>query len=267
LELTQLQSLAHDLHGTFADAFWAGTAYLLASAVFQPFIAAVSEVLGPRELLFLSLVLFTAGSTICGIAHNFTVLLAGRSVQGIGGGGIITLVQSIFAGMIPLRQRPKWFSLVLAAWALGTVSGPLIGGVFVQKSSFRWAFWINLPFCGIGLVLIPQVVKATVIKTSLRNSLLRIDWLGGFLFISSMTSLLIGLSWAGVQFAWISYQTLVPAILGLVGISATLLWELFGASEPFLQRTLFHKWSLIAAYTCAFLQGLMVSRLQLLTFV
>lgn len=224
----------------------------------------MSEVLGPRELLFLSLVFFTAGSIICGIAHNFTVLLAGRSVQGIGGGGIITLVQTIFAAVVPLRQRPKWFSLVLAAWALGTVAGPLIGGVFVQSASFRWAFWINLPICGIGLVLVPYAIKATVIKTSLQNEILRIDWIGGFLFICSITSFLIGLSWAGVQFTWTSYQTLVPIILGLVGILATLLWERSGAYEPFLRRTLFHKWSLVAAYACAFIQGLLVCRLQLL---
>lgn len=221
----------------------------------------MSEVLGPRELLFLSLLLSTAGTTICGTAHNFTVLLAGRSVQGIGGGGIITLVQFVFAGVVPLRQRPKWFSLILAAWALGTVTGPLVGGVFVQMASFRWAFWIDLPFCMIGLVLVPYVIKATVIKTSLKDRLLRIDWIGGFLFISSMTSLLVSLSWAGVQFAWTSYQTLVPIILGLIGVAATLLWELFGAHEPFLRRTLFHKWSLVAAYMCAFIQGLMVGQL------
>lgn len=252
------QTLAHDLNGTFTSAFWTGTAFLLTSAVFQPSIAAISDVFGRRPLLFLSLVLFTTGSIICGAAHHFTVLLLGRSIQGIGGGGIITLVQILFADIVPLRQRPRWFSLVLAAWALGTATGPLLGGIFVQKASFRWSFWINLPFCGIGLVLVLCVFKETTLKASLTKKLRRIDWVGSCFFVFSMTSFLIGLSWGGVQFAWTSYRTLVPVILGLVGVFATVLWELFQASEPFLQRTLFHKWSSIAAYLCAFLQGLMV---------
>jgi multidrug resistance protein len=252
------QTLAHDLKGSFTSAFWTGTAFLLTSAVFQPSIAAISDVFGRRPLLFLSLILFTAGSIICGAAHYFTVLLLGRSIQGIGGGGIITLVQILFADIVPLRQRPRWYSLVLAAWALGTATGPFLGGIFVQKASFRWSFWINLPFCGIGLVLILCVFKETTLKASLTKKLRRIDWIGSCFFIFSMTSFLIGLSGGGVQFAWTSYRTLVPVILGLVGVFATVLWELFQASEPFLQRTLFHKWSSIAAYLCAFLQGLMV---------
>jgi MFS family permease len=227
----------------------------------------LSDVFGRRGLLCLSLVLFAVGSIICGVAHNFTVLLAGRSVQGIGGGGIITLVQAIFADTVPLHQRPRWFSLVLVAWALGTITGPVMGGVFVQKASFRWAFWINLPFCGIGLVLIPLVVKSATVTATLKTNLLRIDWIGGFLFISSMTTFLIGLSWGGVQFAWRSYHTLVPIILGLVGINVSVIWELFGASEPFLHRSLFHKGSLIAAYTCALIQGLMVRFWRLLALL
>lgn len=88
-----LPTLAVDLHGTANEALWTGTSYLLTSAVFQPFIAALSDIFGRRELLFPSLLLFTAGTAICCVAHDFTVMLAGRCVQGVGGGGIITLSQ------------------------------------------------------------------------------------------------------------------------------------------------------------------------------
>jgi MFS family permease len=104
----------------------------LACAVFQPFIAALSDIFGRRELLLPSLLFFTVGSIICAVAQKFAVLLAGRCIQGIGGGGVIVGAQIIFADIIPLRQRPKWFSLVLIAWAIGTVLGPLIGGLFVS---------------------------------------------------------------------------------------------------------------------------------------
>lgn len=97
------------------------------------------------------------------------------------------------------------------------------------------------------------------VKTSLKEKLLRVDWLGGFLFISSLTTFLVGLSWAGVEFAWSEYRTLVPLILGVAGIGASLIWERFGAREPFLKKSLFFEVSAIAAYICALVQGLVVS--------
>jgi multidrug resistance protein len=140
-----MQTLAVDLGGTTSDAFWAGTSYLLTCAVFQPFIAALSDLFGRKEMLLLSIAFFFLGTLLCApLAHNFTVLLAGRSLQGIGGGGIITMGQVIFADIIPLRQRPKYFSIVLGAWALGSVLGPLIGGLFVEKATWRWCFYINV---------------------------------------------------------------------------------------------------------------------------
>ena len=114
-----LPTLAIDLHGYAEEAFWAGTSYLLSSAVFQPFIADLSEIFGRRQLIQASLLFFSAGSIICARAGNFRVLLAGRCLKGIGGGGIITMGQVVFADIVPLRQRAKWFALVLVAWALG----------------------------------------------------------------------------------------------------------------------------------------------------
>lgn len=134
-----------DLGGQATDAFWAGTSYLLSCAVCQPFIAALSDIFGRKEMLIVSVLFFTFGTILCApIAKNFPVFFAGRSIQGIGGGGIITMGQVIFADIVPLRQRPKYFSLVLAAWALGSVLGPLIGGLFVEHASWSWCFYINV---------------------------------------------------------------------------------------------------------------------------
>src|SRR5256885_14915141 len=123
-------TIAVNLHGSAIDSFWVGTSYLLACSVFRPFIAALSDIFGRRELLLPTLLLFAVGSIVCGVAHNFAVLLVGRCVQGIGGGGIISGGQIIFAGIISLRQRPKWVLLVLIALAIGTILGPFLGGVF-----------------------------------------------------------------------------------------------------------------------------------------
>ncbi|KAE9963481.1 hypothetical protein BLS_009251 [Venturia inaequalis] len=113
-----LPDLALSLHGTSTEAFWAGTSYLLTSAVFQPFIGALSDAFGRR-----------------------------------GGGGIVSLTSIIFCDIVPLRQRPKYFAAVLASWAIGTVTGPVVGGACIDNINWRWAFYINLPFCAIGLVM------------------------------------------------------------------------------------------------------------------
>ena len=104
----------------------------------------MSDLFGRKELLLISIGFFTLGTLLCApLAKNFDVLLTGRALQGIGGGGIITMGQVIFSDIIPLRQRPKYFSMVLIAWALGTVLGPLLGGLFVEKANWKWCFYIN----------------------------------------------------------------------------------------------------------------------------
>ncbi|KAK4186954.1 major facilitator superfamily domain-containing protein [Podospora australis] len=251
-----LPTLAVDLGGSATDAFWAGTSYLLSCAVCQPFIASLSDIFGRKEMLLASVLFFTIGTVLCApIASSFTVFFAGRAVQGIGGGGIITMGQVIFADIVPLRQRPKYFSLVLAAWALGSVLGPLIGGLFVEHAIWAWCFYVNIPFCALGLILVPLCVNLTTDRTSLRSKLARVDWMGGFLFIGGLTSFLVGMSWAGVQFQWKSVQVLVPMMAGVAAIVACFFWEKHVAREPFLRPSLFYSASALAAYACALFQG------------
>lgn len=159
--------------------------------------------------------------------------------------------------IVPLRQRPKFYGIIQAAWALGTVIGPLIGGLFAQHTTWRWVFYINFPFCGFGLVIVPLVVRLRIKKSSFASKVARVDWIGGFLFIASITSFLIAISWGGSQYAWGSFRTLVPLILGAIGTLASLVWERF-AKEPFLRKSLFNSWSAIIAYTSAAFQGLLV---------
>ncbi|ORY67806.1 major facilitator superfamily domain-containing protein [Pseudomassariella vexata] len=254
-----LPTLALDLGGSATDAFWAGTSYLLTCAVFQPFIASLSDIFGRKEILLLSIFIFTLGTALCApVATNFTVLFAGRSLQGIGGGGIITMGQVIYADVVPLRQRPKYFAIVLGAWALGSVLGPLLGGLFVEHLSWRWCFYVNFPFCLLGFILVPIFVKLSPQKSSLASKLRRVDWVGSFFFIGGTTSFLIGLSWAGIQYDWLSIQTIVPMATGVASVVVSMVWEGYGAREPMLRLSLFCSSSAIAAYACAFCQGFLL---------
>lgn len=253
-----LPAIASDLGGDATDTFWAGTAYLLTQSVFQPFIVALSDVFGRRSFYLISLGFFTAGTILCCLSQNFNELLAGRAIQGVGGGGILTLGTVIVTDIVPLRQRPIYIGINQISWFLGSTTGPLIGGLFVSHTTWRWIFYLNFPFCGIGFLSVPLVIRLHVKRAPLKERLMHVDWIGGLLFVSSTCSFLIGLTWGGAQYPWSSWRTLVPLIVGFGGIVATVMWERYGAPRPFLRLELFDSYSALAAYTGAALQGLLM---------
>lgn len=104
--------ISDDVHGTAVESFWAGTSFLLASAGFQLVFASFSHIFGRKPILVSALTIFTTGSVIAGIASTFTAIIVGRSLQGIGGGGVIVLTQIIITDMVPLRTRGKWFGFI-----------------------------------------------------------------------------------------------------------------------------------------------------------
>lgn len=203
---------------------------------------------------------------LCCLSRNFTQLLAGRSIQEIGGGGILALGLVILTDIIPLRQRPIYLGVNQISWALGSISGPLIGGLIVQHTTWRWIFYLNFPFCGIGFLTVPLVMKFHVVRASVKERLLYVDWLGGFLFVSSTCSFLIGLTWGGLEYPWSSWRTLVPIIVGSAGVVATIIWEYRAASNPFLRLNLFSSYAALGACTGAMLQGLLVRLLNELRY-
>jgi predicted MFS family arabinose efflux permease len=177
-------------------------------------------------------------------------------MQGIGGGGVIVMNLIIMTNVIPPRFRPKYNGVSQVAWALETIVGPIIGGVIAEKTTWRWLFYLNFPFCGIGLLMVPFVVRISRAQKSVRAGLLQFDWFGSGLFIASTTALLVGLSWGGHQYRWNSYQTLVPLCLGAAGLLFTGLWGLSIAKQPFIRRNMMRDRSLMTAYFCTLLQGL-----------
>ena len=125
--INRIQIMAKALGGSAIEAFWSGTSFLLTSTIFQPVLGSFSHIFGRKILIYISLGFFLVGSIVPAVAGNFTVILVGRSIQGVGGGGIICLTEMVDVATVPLRERGKWLSFFGAMWSIGTVAGPLLG--------------------------------------------------------------------------------------------------------------------------------------------
>ncbi|KAM0278856.1 hypothetical protein ACHAQH_004934 [Verticillium albo-atrum] len=253
-----LPIMSTELGGTALQAFWSGTSYLLASTALQPSFASMSSIIGRKYVVYVSCLLFTVGSIVCAVAQNFTVLLIGRSIQGIGGGGIIALSEVIVTDLVPLAVRGQWLSILSAMWAIGTVAGPLMGAGFAQHATWRWIFWINLPLMAVGVVMIYFFLNQTELPGNIFTKLARFDWLGSFLFTIGSTILLFGISTGGVMYDWDSFRTLLPLILGIVILVVFAYWELKWAKEPLIDRGIFRNWTMIANYIMTVFHGMIL---------
>ncbi|KAJ8122786.1 hypothetical protein ONZ43_g1105 [Nemania bipapillata] len=197
--VTSLAAIIGDIGGSTTEAFWIGTSYLLVNAVSMPVICSISDVIGRPICLIFSIAAFTVGTIICCTAQSITALLVGRSIQGIGGGGIHSLSLVIQTDFVPLRWRPKWYGVTLAAWALGLSSGPIIGGAIAERTTWRWIFYLMFPILGFGLATVPYLLTLRPKKATAQEKFSRIDWIGMFIFTGSSTSFLIAISWGGTQ--------------------------------------------------------------------
>ncbi|KAF2253237.1 MFS general substrate transporter [Trematosphaeria pertusa] len=253
-----LPIMARLLGGSAIEAFWSGTSFLLTSTVFQPVLGSFSHIFGRKPLIYLSLVLFAAGAIIAALANNFTVILVGRSIQGVGGGGIIALTEIVVTDMVPLRERGKWFSLISGMWAIGTVAGPLLGGGFSQNVSWRWVFWINLPFIGIGGIMITLFLKLNYKTSSFIAKLRRVDWVGMVLFLGSTTGFLIPITWGGVQYPWDSWRTLVPMLVSAAGLVAFVIHQEYIAPEPLIRTSVFKNTTAAVTYLETVIHGIIL---------
>ena len=256
--LTRFQVITVAIHGNAIEAFWAGTSFLLTSMVWQPNFVAFSHMWGRRTLLLIALTLFTIGSIVCAVSQNFTQMLVGRSVQGSGGGGIIALTEILITDMVPLRERGNYFALISIVWAIGSVGGPLIGGALAQGGAWRWIFYLNLPIVAIGFAGIITFLKLDSRKLSLKQKIVEVDYFGSVVFLGSSTSFLVAISWGGVQYAWSSWHTVVPLLLGLWGLSGFVIYEAKYATYTLLPIRIFQNKDTNIAYFLTWIHGIIL---------
>jgi MFS family permease len=164
------------------------------------------------------------------------MLITGRVIQGVGGGSIGVMTQLIISDLVSVRERGKYMGIILAVFGLGTTLGPVIGGVIVSRSSWRWVFWLNLPIGGFTLVLQFFFLQVHYTKRStFKEKMKKIDWIGNSTLIASLVSILIALSWADTRYAWSSLQIILPLALGAAG---TVLFHVYEATKICEQPTI-----------------------------
>ncbi|KAL9122562.1 MAG: hypothetical protein Q9187_000876 [Circinaria calcarea] len=234
-----LPIMSRDLGGTALEAFWSGTSFLLCSTVFQPSIAAFSNIFGRRSLTLFSIAFFFVGALLAGIARGFTQVLVGRCIQGVGGGGIVVLSEVIVTDLVPLRLRGIYFGILSAVHCIGAVVGPVIGAAFAQNVSWRWIFYINFPFIGAGTPLVVMFLKLEIPAGSLGEKMRRVDYVGTVLFVGSLSSFLIPLTLGGVMYAWSSWHIVVPLVIGIAGLVAFACYEYKVPAEPMIPHSIF----------------------------
>ncbi|TDZ30187.1 Efflux pump dotC [Colletotrichum spinosum] len=253
---TALPTISLDVGASDTGFAWIGAAYLLANAASVPLWGKLSDFFGRKPILIMANVVFILGSLVGALAHSLTVLVAGRAVQGLGGGGLMALVNITIGDLFSPRERGKYFGMVGAVWGLASGVGPLIGGGLTERVSWRWCFWINLPISGASLLILVLFFKVHTPKTPLIKGLMAIDWLGVITFTGATLMLLLGLQLGGVRHPWSSPTVICLIVFGCLGFGVFALVERYLAKYPLMPASLFSSASVVFVYIACFAHGL-----------
>ncbi|MCW2912889.1 MAG: transporter [Actinomycetia bacterium] len=246
-----LPTIVADLNASQTTYTWVITAALLATTVTTPIWGKLADLTSKKVLVQLGLVVFVAGSAFAGLAQNPAMLITARVIQGIGAGGLTALAQVIMAVVISPRERGRYSGYIGAVFALATIGGPLIGGVIVDTSwlGWRWCFYVGVPFAVIALVVLQKTLHLPVHKRTVK-----VDWAGATLIAAAASLLLVWVSFAGVKYDWLSWQT-GAMVGGAVVLALFFLLVEAKVSEPLMPLHLFRNRTISLAVLASLLVG------------
>lgn len=255
---TALPTMAGEL-GAADRIAWVVSAYLLTSTITTPLYGKMSDLFGRRIVYQVSITMFVIGSACCALAQTMNQLVAARAIQGLGGGGLMSLAFVIVGDVVSPRDRGRYIGLFTTVFTVSAITGPLWGGVLVDGPGWRWIFWVVVPISGLALLVTNRGLRLPF-ATRRRP----IDWLGIGLLVVATTGLILVPIWGGEAYGWTSWQLLAAGGVGVVA-SALFVAQERRAVEPIIPMRLFGDRSVVAVFVMGF--SLMAASLSLSTFM
>ncbi len=234
---TAMPRIIADLQG-FDRYTWVTTAYLLTSTVMVPIYGKLSDLFGRKVIFIIGVSLFLVGSALSGAAQSMNMLIAFRAFQGLGAGALLPIAIAVVGDLFTPRERGKWQGVTGAVFGISSIVGPVVGGWLTEYASWRWIFYVNVP---IGIV---ALVVLIFLMPSLRRGTTQvsIDYVGAVLLIVGSVPLLLGFTWAGTQYAWLSPQIIGLFAFSVVALTAFILYEAWleqRKGQPIIEPSLF----------------------------
>ncbi|NYT65998.1 MFS transporter [Alcaligenaceae bacterium] len=228
-----LPKMATDLQGVSLLA-WVVSGYLIAMAVATPIYGKLGDIYGRRIILSSAIILFLIASVACAMAPSMPVLVGARILQGLGGGGLISVAQATVADIVSPRDRGRYQAYISGAFAVASVSGPVLGGVLTTYLSWRWIFWINLPL-GIAALLISRKAMIKLHVPQVKRS---VDYLGAGLLTAGLTAMLLAITRSGQGAPWLDGFNQWMLALTVICLSV-FIWNAQRVAEPIIPLSLF----------------------------
>jgi EmrB/QacA subfamily drug resistance transporter len=229
---TALPTIVGDLGG-LNHLSWVVTSYMLASTVSTPLYGKLGDLYGRKKLFQAAIIMFLLGSILAGISQDMAELIGFRALQGLGAGGLMVGAQAIIGDVVPPAERGRYMGIIGSVFAVASVIGPLLGGLFTQQLSWRWVFYINLPVGAIALFVVGLALHTP--KVVVQH---KIDYLGAAVLSAAATSLILVLTWGGTQYTWGS-TTIIGLIIATVVLTMWFIAIERRAVEPVLPLRLF----------------------------
>jgi EmrB/QacA subfamily drug resistance transporter len=252
---TAVPSIVRDLGG-FSQFPWLFSIYLLTQAVTVPLYGKFADVLGRKPVMLLGIGVFLAGSVLCGFAWSMPTLIAARAIQGIGAGAVQPISMTMIGDLYTVEERSRVQGYVASVWAVASVIGPTLGGLFAEYLTWRWIFFVNLPLGAVAAWMLARKFNEKVTRRTHR-----IDYAGSALLTAGCSLVILGLLEGGVAWSWVAPQSLVIFVVGVALLIGFVLVER-RAAEPVLPLWVFSRRTLVGGNLTALVVGALLMGLS-----